>query len=65
MRERGLRGFMWGSLQELDKLYVDPLADQHCGIVKSYAFCDCLIEVPAGKVDIAVGDEINVWQLNF
>lgn len=64
-RERGLRGFMWGSLQELDKLYVDPLADQHCGIVKSYAFCDCLIEVPAGKVDIAIGDEINVWQLNF
>jgi len=62
-RERGLRGFMWGKLQQSDILYAEPLADQHCGIVKSYAFCNCLIEIPGGKVNLLPGDPVTVWRI--
>lgn len=65
-RKVGLRGFLWGNYyEEGGCLYVKPSSNQFCGAVKSYAFSNCLIEVPAGEVSFEPGEMVEFWVLYF
>ncbi len=70
-RQGGLRGFLWGSYVDVasladdstESLHVTPDENQFCGAIKTYARSNCLIEIPAGKVDLSAGDKIKIWKL--
>lgn len=63
MRKGGLRGFLWGRYTEQDgQIFVTPNENQFCGAVKTYANSNCLIEVPAGKVDFSSGQDVTIWK---
>ncbi len=63
-RENGLRGFFWGRCHERDgRLYVTPLQNQFCGAIETHINSNCLIEIPAGKVNLTENDCVNYWKL--
>ena len=63
-RQGGLRGFFWGRCDERGGwLHVTPFQNQFCGAIKIHANSNCLIEVPAGKVNLPAGDDVNIWHL--
>jgi molybdopterin molybdotransferase len=63
-RQGGLRGFFWGRYDEQGgRLYVTPFQNQFCGAIKIHVNSNCLIEIPAGKVSLLAGDDIDIWHL--
>jgi len=64
IRKGGLRGFFWGRYDELDgHKYVTPFENQFCGAIKTHIAGNCLIEIPAGKVNLTVDDNVVIWKL--
>lgn len=65
MRRGGLRAFLWGNFF-LDKggLLVELYNNQFCGAVKSYASSNCLIDVPAGRVDYPAGESVTILKFS-
>ncbi|HHU77026.1 MAG TPA: molybdopterin molybdotransferase MoeA [Firmicutes bacterium] len=64
VRQGGLRGFFWGCCDKRGgRLYVTPFRNQFCGAIKVHLHSNCLIEVPAGKVNLLPGDDVNIWHL--
>ncbi len=65
-RRGGLRAFQWGSCLETSQgLQVEQYDNQHCGAVKSFASSNCLIDVPAGRVEISAGDTVKILKFFF
>ncbi len=63
-RQGGLRGFFWGHYEKRGgQLYVTPFQNQFCGAVKIHLSSNCLIEIPAGRVNLPAGDAIAIWYL--
>jgi molybdopterin molybdotransferase len=61
---KGLGGFWWAQIyNDNGKYMVRPFKDQHCGVMKSYLSSNCLLKIPAGKVDWPAGTEVEVWML--
>jgi molybdopterin molybdotransferase len=64
IRKGGMRGFLWSSYYEQNgSSYVAPFENQFCGAIKTYANSNCLIEIPAGEVNLAVDDLVTIWKL--
>lgn len=64
LRQGGLRGFLWANYtHRKDCLHVTPLKNQFCGAIKTYAKCNCLVEIPAGAIDAKPLDPVTVWKL--
>lgn len=63
-RKKGLMGFMWGSFyEERGQIYAFSFENQFCGALKTHAKSNCLIEVPAGRVEYRAGDLVTLWKL--
>lgn len=63
-RPKGLRGFWWGHLTEdVNECEVKLLPQQHCGVIKTYHASNCLVEIPAGKVEWLPGELVEVIKL--
>ena len=59
-----VRRFIWAASDEQGgQIFVTPFENQFCGTIKNHAQSNCLIEVPAGKVEIAANDPVNIWKL--
>ena len=64
IRKGGLRGFFWGRYDEKDGLlYVTPFQNQFCGAIETHLNSNCLIEIPAGKVNLMENDCVDFWKL--
>lgn len=60
-QDKNLLGYLWASCwYEGDDLKVSPLDKQYCGSVSSYLNSNCLLEVPAGRVDWPAGKRVTV-----
>jgi len=63
-RKGGLRGFLWACYYEQNGcLYAATFENQFCGAMKTHAKSNCLIEIPAGKVNLPAGDLVTIWKL--
>ena len=64
VRKGGLRGFFWGNYNEQNGYFdVTPFGNQYCGAMQTHITSNCLIELPAGKVNLSHGDEVKIWKL--
>lgn len=64
IRKGGLRGFFWGRYDEKGGLlYVTPFQNQFCGAIETHLNSNCLIEIPAGKVNLTENDCVDFWKL--
>ncbi|NLY39903.1 MAG: molybdopterin molybdotransferase MoeA [Firmicutes bacterium] len=60
----GVRRFIWAASYEQDnQIIVTPFENQFCGTIKNHAQSNCLIELPAGEVEIAIDDPVVIWKL--
>ena len=65
VRKRGLKGYLWAQYcEEEGQLYASPLEEQYCGALKNHAESNCLIEVPSGRVNLSIGDAVNILRLS-
>ena len=56
--------FLWGRfVEQAGELYVTPMENQFCCAIKTHANSNCLIEIPAGKVEFAVNDVVPFRKL--
>ncbi|MFY9447769.1 MAG: gephyrin-like molybdotransferase Glp [Dethiobacteria bacterium] len=63
-KSSGVRSFLWGNCFEQEGcLFVAPLDNQFCGAIKSFAGSNCLVEIPAGKVDYPVNALVAIRRL--
>ncbi|HHX87862.1 MAG TPA: molybdopterin molybdotransferase MoeA [Firmicutes bacterium] len=63
-RQGGVRGFLWANYcHQKAEVYVTPFENQYCGSIKTYANSNCLIEIPAGKVNLAANEPVTIWKL--
>ena len=66
VRQGGLRGFFWGRYEEEEsenRRYVTPFGNQYCGALETHKTSNCLVDIPAGEVDLPVGSDIAIWRL--
>ncbi len=64
LRKGGLRAFLWAIFSENEGcLHVEPHINQFCGAVKSYFSSNCLVDVPAGGVNLMRDDLVVIWKL--
>jgi molybdopterin biosynthesis enzyme len=70
VRQGGLRGFFWGRYKEHEgentqesRLYVTPFENHFCGALETHKTSNCLVEVPAGKVNLTPGSDVVFWRL--
>ncbi len=64
-RHGGLRAFLWGNCcYDKDIYQVEANNNQFCGAVRSFASSNCLIDVPAGKVNLSTGDSVEILRFS-
>ena len=59
----GLRRFLWGRCSERDgRVYVTPLQNHFSAAIENHINSNCLIEIPAGKVNLMKNDCVDYWK---
>ena len=59
--KKDLCGYWWARIwNEEGRFLVEPLSEQHCGVIKSYMNSNCLLKIPAGQVDLPTGSLVDV-----